>query len=110
VLAPKADKVWPLFGDLFLDEPMPVDGYVSLDGTKPGVITTCSYYNQFSVHSLAGFGVTLNPAVRSSFVRPHARVSPSFEAIEAAKEARTLSQSEWLQRASTRIPIGRDDA
>jgi hypothetical protein len=92
VLAPKADKVWPLFGELFLDEPMPVDGYISLDGTKPG------------------FGVSLNPAVRSTFVRPHPHASPSFEAIEALKDARTLSQSEWLQRASSRIPIGRDES
>ena len=92
VLAPKADKVWPLFGDLFLDEPMPVDGYVSLDATK------------------SGFGVTLNPAVRSKFTRPHPHVSPSFQAIEDAKDARTPSQSEWLQRAATRIPIGQDEA
>ena len=92
VLAPKADKVWPLFGDLFLDEPMPVDGYVSLDGTK------------------SGFGVTLNPKVRSTFSRPHPHVSPSFTDIETAKNDRTPSQDEWLQRAATRIPIGTDDA
>jgi hypothetical protein len=41
ILAPDADRVWPLFGNLFLDEPLPVDGYVSLSD-KPG------------------FGVTLN--------------------------------------------------
>ena len=88
VLAPKADKVWPLFGDLFLDEPMPIDGYISLDAKKPG------------------FGVTLNPAVRSTFVRPHPHVSQGFAETEAAKDARTPLQSEWLQRASSRIPIG----
>ena len=80
------------FGDLFLDEPMPVDGYVSLDATKPG------------------FGVTLNPKVRSTFTRPHPHVSPSFVTIEAAKNDRTPAQDEWLQRAATRIPIGTDDA
>ena len=36
VLAPQADKMWPLFGDMFLDEPMPIDGYVTLDENKPG--------------------------------------------------------------------------
>ncbi len=41
VLAPEADVVWPLFGGLFKDEPMPVDGYITLTD-KPG------------------FGVTLN--------------------------------------------------
>jgi L-rhamnonate dehydratase len=92
VLAPKADKVWPLFGDLFLDEPMPIDGYISLDAKKPG------------------FGVTLNPAVRSTFVRPHPHVSQSFADTEAAKDARTPVQSEWLQRAASRIPIGQADA
>jgi L-rhamnonate dehydratase len=92
VLAPKADKVWPLFGDLFLDEPMPIDGYISLDAKKPG------------------FGVTLNPAVRSTFMRPHPHVSQNFADTEAAKDARTPVQSEWLQRAASRIPIGQADA
>ena len=64
----------------------------SLDATKPG------------------FGVTLNPKVRSTFTRPHPHVSPSFVTIEAAKNDRTPTQDEWLQRASTRIPIGTDDA
>jgi L-rhamnonate dehydratase len=35
VLAPEADVVWPLFGGLFTDEPMPVDGYITLTD-KPG--------------------------------------------------------------------------
>jgi L-rhamnonate dehydratase len=41
VLAPEADVVWPLFGGLFKDEPMPENGYITLT-EKPG------------------FGVTLN--------------------------------------------------
>jgi L-rhamnonate dehydratase len=88
VLAPQADKIWPLFGSLFLDEPMPVDGYISLDASKPG------------------FGVTLNPEVRATFERPHPHKPLSFEETEKQKDARTPLQDEWLQRAKTKIPIG----
>jgi len=52
VLASNAEKILPIFGELFLDEPMPVDGYITLDGSKHG------------------FGVTLNPAVKATFERP----------------------------------------
>lgn len=89
VLAPQADKVWPLFGDLFLDEPMPVDGYITLDGSKPG------------------FGVTLNPKVRATFQRPHTHKARTFEETEALKDQRTPLQEEWLKRAETKIPIGK---
>lgn len=89
VLAPQADKVWPLFGDLFLDEPMPVDGYITLDGSKPG------------------FGVTLNPKVRATFQRPHPHKARTFEETEALKDQRTPLQEEWLKRAETKIPIGK---
>lgn len=88
VLAPDADRVWPLFGDLFLDEPLPIDGYVSLDETKPG------------------FGVTLNPKVKDTFVRPYTRAAKTFAEIEKAKDERTPDQKEWLSRAETKIPIG----
>ena len=53
VLAPEADCVWPLFGNLFTDEPLPVDGYITLSD-KPG------------------FGVTLNRA-GIAMVRPYPR-------------------------------------
>ena len=89
VLAPQADKVWPLFGDLFLDEPMPVDGYITLDGSKPG------------------FGVTLNPKVRATFQRPHPHKAKTFEETETLKDQRTPLQEEWLKRAETKIPIGK---
>lgn len=42
VMSPKADKIVSYFGDLFIDEPLPKDGYVNLPHDKPG------------------FGVTLN--------------------------------------------------
>jgi L-rhamnonate dehydratase len=35
VMSPAADRIVPLFGDLFVDEPMPVDGYLDLPDT-PG--------------------------------------------------------------------------
>jgi L-rhamnonate dehydratase len=85
VLSPDADRVWPLFGNLFTDEPLPVDGYITLTD-KPG------------------FGVTLNKDV--PLTRPYPRTPKSFEAIEAAKDARTPDQAEWLRRAETNIPIG----
>mmetsp|Transcript_23999 Transcript_23999/g.37618 ORF Transcript_23999/g.37618 Transcript_23999/m.37618 type:complete len:447 (-) Transcript_23999:37-1377(-) len=42
VMSPKADSIVSFFGNLFLDEPLPKDGYVELHHDKPG------------------FGVTLN--------------------------------------------------
>jgi len=36
MMAPKADKIVPLFGNLFVDEPLPKDGYLDLDASKPG--------------------------------------------------------------------------
>ena len=41
-MSPKADSIVSFFGNLFLDEPLPKDGYVELPHDKPG------------------FGVTLN--------------------------------------------------
>jgi L-rhamnonate dehydratase len=35
MMSPEADRIVPLFGDLFLDEPLPVEGYISLPD-KPG--------------------------------------------------------------------------
>jgi hypothetical protein len=42
VMSPKADSIVSFFGNLFLDEPLPKDGFVELPPDKPG------------------FGVTLN--------------------------------------------------
>lgn len=85
ILAPDADRVWPLFGSLFTDEPLPVNGYITLTD-KPG------------------FGVTLNPAVK--LVRPYPRTPLSYEEIEAAKTKRTPTTEDWLSRAETTIPVG----
>jgi L-rhamnonate dehydratase len=35
VLAPNGDEVSPYFGKLFLDEPLPTNGHIKLDPTKP---------------------------------------------------------------------------
>ena len=36
MLAPNADIIKPLFGDLFIDEPLPKNGYIELDENKYG--------------------------------------------------------------------------
>ena len=46
LLSPKCDKIVPLFGDIFIDEPLPVNGYITLNENK------------------YGFGVTLNPNLK----------------------------------------------
>ncbi len=69
----------------FEDEPLPIDGYVTLSN-KPG------------------FGVTLNKKVQ--LVRPFPRVPKTFAEIEAAKVARTPDQAAWLNKAKDSIPIG----
>ena len=53
-MSPKADKIVSFFGNLFKDEPLPKDGYVQLDDTKPG------------------FGVTLNRE-ELNMTRPYPR-------------------------------------
>ena len=37
IMSPNADQIVPYFGNLFLDEPLPIDGYIDLDPTKPGM-------------------------------------------------------------------------
>jgi L-rhamnonate dehydratase len=86
VLAPEADEVLPIFGNLFLDEPLPENGYISLADNP-------------------GFGVTLNPAVRATFERPFPHDPLPFEEVEALKDARAPDQEEWLARAA-RMPLG----
>eukprot|EP01083_Nonionella_stella_P190307 704821_1 len=44
--APNADRIAPIFGNLFIDEPLPKNGYIELDENK------------------YGFGLTLNPDVK----------------------------------------------
>jgi len=82
MLAPKADKIQPYFGDLFLDEPLPKDGFVDLDPKKPG------------------FGVTLNP--KMPMRRPYPRTAAQLRTRDAlSKEAEKRPTGEdWLGRAA----------
>jgi len=79
-LSPKADKIVPLFGDVFTDEPLPKDGFIDLDPNKHG------------------FGVTLNDKL--ALRRPWPRKSPTFEEIMEAKEGRCVEQEKWLRMHS----------
>lgn len=54
LMAPRADAITPSFGALFTDEPLPVDGFITLDPSRHG------------------FGVTLNRD-ELGLVRPYAR-------------------------------------
>mmetsp|Transcript_13865 Transcript_13865/g.22708 ORF Transcript_13865/g.22708 Transcript_13865/m.22708 type:complete len:446 (+) Transcript_13865:164-1501(+) len=56
VMSPKADSIVSFFGNLFLDEPLPKDGYVELPHDKPG------------------FGVTLNRE-GLNMTRPYPRIN-----------------------------------
>ena len=80
-LSPESDKIVPLFGNLFLDEPLPENGYVSLSN-KPG------------------FGVTLNKQ-DNNLVRPYPRTPKSFKEIQHQLNEQTPKQSEWLNKAAT---------
>ena len=77
MLAPEADRVQPYFGDLLLDEPLPVDGWVELDPTKPG------------------FGVTLN---RDLLRRPYEHAPQPSPPTAPAK-----SHADWLADPVTAI-------
>jgi L-rhamnonate dehydratase len=75
ILSPNADQISPLFGKLFLDEPVPNGGYIDLDSSKPG------------------FGVTLNPDIPLYRPYEHAFFSaPASAPIE-------IHQGEWLSKA-----------
>lgn len=58
-LSPKSDTITPYFGGLFPDEPLPANGFIDLDPSKPG------------------FGVTLR---REGLRRPHARTAADVKA------------------------------
>lgn len=78
--SPDGKSVLPVFGDLFIDEPIPVKGYLtSADLDKPG------------------FGLTLNPAAQSKLVPatylltipvPASLAPPKVEAEDAATSSK----------------------
>jgi len=61
IMSPKADKIVPYFGNLFTDEPLPANGQIILDPTKPG------------------FGVTLNRD-NLNLRRPYTHVPGNIQA------------------------------
>jgi len=76
VLAPNADSVQPLFGKLFVDEPLPANGWIVLDPSKHG------------------FGVTLNPEIK--LVRPYQH--KTFSAAQSAADR--VDQVAWIGKAA----------
>ena len=80
IMSAKGDEAVPYFGNLFTDEPVAVNGYVTLPN-KPG------------------FGVTLNRA-ELDLRRPYPREGPI-----SLPDRVIPDQTEWLSRAG-RIPIG----
>eukprot|EP01059_Diplonema_ambulator_P020024 TRINITY_DN3370_c0_g1_i2.p2 TRINITY_DN3370_c0_g1~~TRINITY_DN3370_c0_g1_i2.p2 ORF type:complete len:467 (+),score=175.78 TRINITY_DN3370_c0_g1_i2:36-1403(+) len=82
MLAPKADVIKPYFGDLFLDEPLPQDGFIDLDPKKPG------------------FGVTLNPdfPLRRPYPRTADKLRTTDDVEKSAKEA--PKGDDWLAKAA----------
>jgi L-rhamnonate dehydratase len=80
IMSPEADRVVPYFGKLFTNEPLPKDGYVSLDPTRPG------------------FGVDLNRK-GLTLRRPHAH-EPLTAAGRIAAAGDVPKQTEWLGRAA----------
>jgi len=72
MLSPNADHIQPLFGDLFIDEPLPKNGFIELSDHK------------------FGFGVTLNPKLKLKRPCPH-NSSPINQ-----QELCPKSQEEWL--------------
>ena len=76
VLSPEADKIVPLFGNLFTNEPLPKDGYIDLPD-RPG------------------FGVELNRA-ELDLRRPHPHTPLSAEEVDSAKR-RAPTREAWMK-------------
>lgn len=90
VLSPEADRIVPLFGNVFTDEPLPENGYIVLSD-KPG------------------FGVTLNRE-GLELRRPYTRSPPTLEQTNARKAAACPDQTEWLNRAMPSFRPAKEDA
>ena len=74
-------KSTPVLPRSFKNEPLPVDGYVTLSDAP-------------------GFGLELNREA-NKLTRPYPHTPLSFADIEKAKDARTPATAEWLGRAAT---------
>merc|ERR1712154_494944 len=83
MLAPEADVIQPLFGDVFIDEPLPKNGYIELDAKR------------------YGFGVTLNPKLKLK--RPYKHTEKTLQQILEFKTSVTndnLLGDKWLRKHS----------
>eukprot|EP00948_MAST-09A_sp_MAST-9A-sp1_P002065 g2065.t1 len=79
-MSPKADTIVPYFGDLFVDEPLPKDGFVRLDDPKK-----------------YGFGVTLNrEKLNLRRPCPHEPLGSDLAAIHKVKNERVPTK--WLTK------------
>eukprot|EP00301_Raphidiophrys_heterophryoidea_P018209 c3209_g1_i1.p2 GENE.c3209_g1_i1~~c3209_g1_i1.p2 ORF type:complete len:482 (+),score=129.36 c3209_g1_i1:98-1543(+) len=90
ILSPGGDKIVPLFGDTFTDEPLPSGGYVDLDPAKPG------------------FGVTLNRSklnLKRPFPRPTIPNEPSHRQTVIKS---VPNQSEWLKSTTSNLLLPLD--
>ncbi|CAF4187025.1 unnamed protein product, partial [Rotaria sordida] len=47
LLSPNGDSISPIFGQLFNDEPLPINGWITLDTYKPGFGVTLNKTNLF---------------------------------------------------------------
>jgi len=90
ILSPGGDKIVPLFGDTFTDEPLPSGGYIDLDPSKPG------------------FGVTLNREglnLKRPFARPQILDQPSHRQMVIAT---VPDQQQWLKGTTSALLLPRD--
>ena len=74
MMSDKADEIWPNFGSMFTNEPLPKDGYITLPDTP-------------------GFGLELNKEALN-LIRPFDRSSESAAAAAAAATAAATAGSE----------------
>eukprot|EP00298_Acanthocystis_sp_HF-20_P005359 c15554_g1_i1.p1 GENE.c15554_g1_i1~~c15554_g1_i1.p1 ORF type:complete len:455 (+),score=188.75 c15554_g1_i1:74-1438(+) len=82
VLSPQADKIVPLFGNVFTDEPLPHNGYINLDPHKPG------------------FGVTLNRA-ELQMRRPYPLQTHPGYPLRSQVIKSIVDQKTWLESAKS---------
>lgn len=83
MLAPNANVIQPLFGDLFVDEPLPKNGYIELDDSK------------------YGFGVTLNPnlKLKRPYVHDAKTLAETLE-FKSSTANENLIGDQWLKKHS----------
>ena len=78
-MSPKADKIVPYFGKLFVDEPLPKNGFIILDPKK------------------TGFGVTLNKELKLR--RPYTHETMTLQNRLSKAASAYHHQHNWLKFA-----------